>query len=202
MCLYKKAEGSVSNREMFNNAWGTHWIRLYKNRIKLSTYSTTMKSQRTIAIKRLNVAQTAPVATPKGSWCSMNRLDFGWFTALPNFHRLKNTHGRILRQTMDNRLCALLLITINCPKLVKEWKIFENFFNSFFLLAKQLLYTTPWVYGSNLPDPIASDIPDLKLVIDLHSEKNAPYNRTAGLTSAGGRNFTHFGKHAKWKHGT
>ncbi|KAG8544611.1 hypothetical protein GDO81_022186 [Engystomops pustulosus] len=62
----------------------------------------------------------------------------------------------------------------------------------------QLMYNTITPYDSSVPDPFASDLPDLKSAAMKKQITQPPWKRQVTLTSSGGKQFTSFAKHANF----
>ncbi|XP_069803590.1 deoxyribonuclease-2-alpha isoform X2 [Dendropsophus ebraccatus] len=65
-------------------------------------------------------------------------------------------------------------------------------------VGTQLLYNTITPYDSSIPDSFSSDLEDLKSAAMKKEVTKPPWNRKVTLTSAGGKQFTSFAKHANF----
>ncbi|XP_072005742.1 deoxyribonuclease-2-alpha isoform X2 [Engystomops pustulosus] len=65
-------------------------------------------------------------------------------------------------------------------------------------IGTQLMYNTITPYDSSVPDPFASDLPDLKSAAMKKQITQPPWKRQVTLTSSGGKQFTSFAKHANF----
>ncbi|XP_075062760.1 deoxyribonuclease-2-alpha [Mixophyes fleayi] len=71
-------------------------------------------------------------------------------------------------------------------------------FAQFKEIGKQLLYSTITPYDSSVPDSFSDDLVDLKSAAMKKEVTAPPWNRQFTLTSAGGKQFTSFAKHARF----
>ncbi|KAM4748093.1 deoxyribonuclease-2-alpha isoform 2-T4 [Rhinophrynus dorsalis] len=65
-------------------------------------------------------------------------------------------------------------------------------------IGTQLLYNTISPYDSSIPDCFSADLSDLKTASKKGQVTKPPWNRQVTLTSAGGKQFTSFSKHARF----
>ncbi|XP_077326508.1 deoxyribonuclease-2-alpha [Lithobates pipiens] len=65
-------------------------------------------------------------------------------------------------------------------------------------IGTQLLYNTITPYDSSVPDCFIDDLPDLKNAAMKAEVTSPPWNRQVTLTSAGGKTFVSFAKHARF----
>ncbi|XP_018427240.1 PREDICTED: deoxyribonuclease-2-alpha, partial [Nanorana parkeri] len=65
-------------------------------------------------------------------------------------------------------------------------------------IGTQLLYNTITPYDSSVPAGFCGDLPDLKSAAMKKEVSSPPWNRQVTLTSAGGKTFVSFAKHARF----
>ncbi|XP_063787266.1 deoxyribonuclease-2-alpha isoform X2 [Pseudophryne corroboree] len=71
-------------------------------------------------------------------------------------------------------------------------------YSQFTDIGKQLLYNTITPYDSSIPNSFSGDLRDLKSAAMRKEVTAPPWNRQVTLTSAGGKQFTSFAKHARF----
>ncbi|XP_075715196.1 deoxyribonuclease-2-alpha isoform X2 [Rhinoderma darwinii] len=71
-------------------------------------------------------------------------------------------------------------------------------YSQFKEIGTQLMYNTITPYDSSIPDTFSGDLPDLNSAAMKKQVTKPPWNRQVTLTSAGGKPFTSFAKHARF----
>jgi hypothetical protein len=67
--------------------------------------------------------------------------------------------------------------------------------------AEQLYFTQPFIYSSNLPTSMASEMPRWSQVIAGEYQRGAPFYRIQNFTTRGAATFTHYAKNGDFGRG-
>jgi hypothetical protein len=69
------------------------------------------------------------------------------------------------------------------------------------LLGTQLTYNQPWIYSSNVPEDLGSDLPHLAAAARNMRVRVAPWHHLQEITSLAGQTFYSFAKAVKFNKG-